>query len=119
MKKYELTDQTIAADGGTTLHRIRALRDFRGVKAGDLGGYIQTEENLAHEDNCWVYDDAQVYGNARVYRNVRLYINAQVFDNAQVCDNARVYGNALVCGDTWVFGEAKLDRVPQQDVWYT
>lgn len=36
-KKYELTDQTINVDG-RTLHRIKALRDFSDVQAGELGG---------------------------------------------------------------------------------
>lgn len=37
-KKYELTDQTIDVDG-RTLHRIKALRDFSDVLAGELGGW--------------------------------------------------------------------------------
>lgn len=40
MKKFELTNETIEYLG-RTLHRIRALRDFSNVKAGDLGGYIE------------------------------------------------------------------------------
>lgn len=46
-KKYELTDQTIDVDG-RTLHRIKALRDFSDVLAGELGGWIEKEENLSH-----------------------------------------------------------------------
>ena len=38
-KKYELTEETIDHHG-ITLHRIRALRDFSDVKAGDLGSFI-------------------------------------------------------------------------------
>ena len=45
MKKYELTDETIVI-GGQILHRIRALRDFAEVKAGDIGGYIENENNI-------------------------------------------------------------------------
>ncbi|WP_375616758.1 hypothetical protein [Bartonella sp. AP58NXGY] len=37
-KKYELTDEKIEFDGYLTLYRIRALKDFGDVKAGDLGG---------------------------------------------------------------------------------
>ena len=37
--KYELTDETKKA-GFTTLHRIKALKDFGNVKAGELGGYL-------------------------------------------------------------------------------
>ena len=46
MKKYELTDETISVNGHT-LHRIRALINFYNVKAGEVGGYIENEENLS------------------------------------------------------------------------
>ena len=45
MKKYELTEETKVI-GGKTLFRIRALRSFGGIKAGDLGGFIENERNL-------------------------------------------------------------------------
>lgn len=48
MKKYELTDKTMEINN-RTLFRIRALRDFGNVKAGDLGGFVETEDNLSHE----------------------------------------------------------------------
>lgn len=65
-KKYELTEETIKVDG-RTLHRIKALRDFGGVKKGEKGGYIGKENNLDHESNAWVYGDARVHGNACVF----------------------------------------------------
>ena len=65
MKKYELTDETIVYLGHT-LHRIRALISFNDVQAGDLGGWIETEDNLDQDRSAWVYGNAQVYGNARV-----------------------------------------------------
>ena len=45
MKKYELTANTKNVYG-KTLFQIRALKDFGDVQAGDLGGYIEKEENL-------------------------------------------------------------------------
>lgn len=65
MKKYELTDETIKI-GGHTLYRIKALVDFGNVKAGDIGGRIEKEENLAQDGNARVSGNAWVYGNARV-----------------------------------------------------
>ena len=47
-KKYELTDETIN-HYGVVLHRIKALRSFGDVKAGDLGGFIESEDNLSQE----------------------------------------------------------------------
>ena len=46
-KKYILTDE-IRAFYGKILHRIQAVRDFGNVKTGDLGGWIEKEENLSH-----------------------------------------------------------------------
>ena len=71
MKKYEMTNESIEFIG-VKLFRIRALQDFRDVKAGDLGGYIEKEDNLSQYDYCWVYGNARVYGDAEVYKNTHL-----------------------------------------------
>ena len=102
MKKYELTEETTVTVLGKTLYRIKAVRDFGSVKAGDLGGYIEKEGNLSHFDNARVSGDARVSGNAWVYGD------AWVFGNARVCGDAKVYGNARVCGDAWVSGNAEV-----------
>ena len=70
-KKYEFTVETIEVSG-RTLHRIKAIRNFGYVKAGALGGFIEKEENLSHEGNCWVYNDAKVYGDAEVCGNAEI-----------------------------------------------
>lgn len=77
MKKYELTDEAIKVTG-RTLYRIRALIDFGGVKAGQLGGYIEKEENLAQDGDAWVDGDARVGGNAWVGGNARVGGNADI-----------------------------------------
>ena len=92
MKKYELTKETKVI-GGKTLFRIRALRSFGDIKAGDLGGFIENERNLSHEGNAWVSGNARVSGNALVSGN------AWVRGDAWVSGYARVSGNALVSGD--------------------
>lgn len=69
MKKYEFTGET--KETGTcikiTLRRIKAVVDFGDVKAGELGGWIEKEENLSNEGNAWVCDNARVYDNADLY----------------------------------------------------
>ena len=107
-KKYELlTNDTIELNG-KILYRIKALKDFSNVKAGDLGGYIEKEENLSHEGNCWVSGNAKVYDNAIVYCNAYVYGNAKVRNNAQVFGNAKVYDNAKVFDKAWVHGSARV-----------
>ena len=100
---------------GHTLFRIECTQDFKEIKSGTLGGYIEKEENL--DDDAWVFGnakvfgDAQVYGNAWVYGNARFYGNAQVYDDAQACGDAWVFGNAQVCGKAWVYG----DKITNKD----
>lgn len=60
MKKYKLTNETIV-HFGFTLYRIEALMDFSDVKAGDKGGFVQSENNLSQLCNAWVYGNAKVY----------------------------------------------------------
>lgn len=86
MKKYEFTDEKKLV-GNHTLHRIRAVRDFGVVKAGDLGGWIEDEDNLSHDGYAWVYDEALVEGNAFVTGNACVTGDALVTGNAQVKDN--------------------------------
>lgn len=51
MKKYELTSET-KVFLGKTLYRIKALVQFGNVNAGDLGGWIEKEENLSQYGNA-------------------------------------------------------------------
>lgn len=64
-QKYKLTNLT-RSYRGRTLYRIQALMSFNDVTVGDLGGWVESYDNLSQFDNCWVYDNAQVYGNAKV-----------------------------------------------------
>ena len=72
-KKYILTEETKEV-GGRILHRIQAVRDFDAVQKGDLGGWVESEENLSHDGNCWVFGDGEVFGNARI--GVNAYISS-------------------------------------------
>ena len=87
VKKFKLTSEFIVDISGVKLFRIKALIEFGNVKAGDLGGYIEKEENLSHMGNAWVSGNARVSGDARVS------------GNAQVSGDAQVFGDARVSGD--------------------
>ena len=86
--KYEFTGDTLVADDGAVLHRIKALVSLADVDAGDLGGWIEKEENLDSSGDAWLHGDAQVYGNARVSGDAQVYGNARVSGDAQVSGNA-------------------------------
>ena len=99
MKKYEFTGETKEIRllfRTATLHRIRATVAFGIVEVGDLGGWIEKEENLSHEGKAWVCGDAEVCGDAKVC------------GDAEVCGDAKVWGNAKVCGDAKVFSASHV-----------
>ena len=107
MKKYEFTGE-VKNWFGNTLHRIRAVVSFGDVSVGDLGGWIEKEENLSHDGNAWVCNNAWVCDNARVCDNALVCDEARVYGNARVCDEAWVYGNARVCDEAWVCDNARV-----------
>ena len=104
-KKYELLKDDTVTYFGRTLYRIKATTDFGDVRKGDLGGYIEKEENLSHLGNAWVTDDAWVSGDALVSGD------AWVSGNARVSYDAIVTGNALVSGDARVSGNATVTEL--------
>ena len=89
MKKFELTSEFVTFLG-KKLFRIKALVAFGDVEEGELGGFVEKEENLDQFGNSWVSGNALVSGNARVHGN------AWVSGDAQVSGDAWVYGNAWV-----------------------
>ena len=106
MKKFELTTEFITNFLGTKLFRIKALVEFGEVKKGELGGFVEKEENLDHDGDAWVYGDAQVYGDARVYGDAWVYgdqMYATVKGFGSECRNTTFFvtkdGNVCVnCG---------------------
>lgn len=113
MQKYKFTGKTKEVYG-RTLFQIACVTAFASVGAGDIGGYIEKEDNLSQDGNAWVYGNAKVCGNAKVYGDAKVcgnawvYENAEVYGNAEVCGNAKVCGNAEVYGNAWVYGDAKV-----------
>ena len=71
-KKYELVVDDTITFWGWKLFRIKALISFGSVDAGDLGGYIYTEDNLSQEGDAWVSGDAKVWGNAEVWGDAKV-----------------------------------------------
>lgn len=52
-KKYELVKDDFVMVNGNKLYRIKSLIDIEPwVAAGQLGGYIEKEENLSHVGKC-------------------------------------------------------------------
>lgn len=111
-KKYEFTGETCKTSDNVVLKRIRALVDIdlgdRVVKAGELGGWIESERNLSHDGFAWIGDNASVRDDARVTGDALVCGDALVMDDARIFDNARVSDNAIVREHAQVFGHAKV-----------
>lgn len=114
-KKYELTNETVTNDTGHTMYRIKALKDFtlisgETVHAGDLGGYIESEDNLSHEGSCWVAYRSLVFGNTapdEIYGGTpHITENAYIKDST-VSENAVISGNAFIL-NSHLSGKAKV-----------
>ena len=130
-KKYKLTDESIEHNG-RTLYRIQALKAFLDVEIGDLGGFVESEDNLSHDGDCWIYNNAKVYDTARVQHDVQIHHDAEIYGEANIFHNAiisdfakvydhadvsgfanvggdaQIYGNAWVCGGTFIRGNTKV-----------
>lgn len=110
MKKYELTNETTKVNG-RTLYRIRALKTISTnlmlVQEGELGGFVESEFNLAQEGNCWIGDNAVVFKNARVYDNAIIRGHSYIYGNARVFHNATIQDSSC-SNSTWIYGTAAV-----------
>jgi len=99
-KKYELTDTVLVVDGHT-LHRIRALRPFACVSRENSGGFIESEDNLSHDGNCWIYGNTRVFGHARVSGDARIYHYVSICGNAHILGGVRLFGRVKLDHGIW------------------
>lgn len=123
------------------LYAIRLLKDLQFhsrndivppviLKAGAIGGRIESEDNLSQEGNCWVMKSSQVCGDAKIYddaivigskifQSAKIFGNVGVFDStvadtAEIYDNARVR-NSSISGTAKVFGNARITNSKIRD----
>ena len=108
--KYEIT--SIAHEKYPFLHRIRALRDIGSeVKAGDLGGFVESESNLSFEpgDDAWIFHDAIAAGEGCVDQGSVLRDRAVVCGCASVSHKTEMSGDSRAEDDAYIRG-ASLSR---------
>ena len=99
MKKFELTTESIYLLG-IKLFRIKALVTFGCVKKGELGGFVEKEENLDHTGSAWIFGNAEVSGNqmhatvkgfGSQYRNTTFFITR----DRNICVNCGCFSGTL------------------------
>lgn len=115
-KKYKLSDVSITINRGAeiVLYRIEAIRSFNDVICGDMGGYVESEDNLSQEDDCWIYDDSMVFNKARVsnkavvHNNVIIYKGAIIKDNVIITDNVVIEGESIISGNSQISDNVEI-----------
>lgn len=99
--KYKFTRDWQVVNGHT-------VRGIRRISDGLIGGWIESEDNLSQQGDCFVYDEAIVYGGARIEGDAEVHDEAEVKDGAVVKDSAKIYGNALIGGRSIVADESRV-----------
>ncbi len=111
MNKYKLTDET-KEYCGHIYHRIQALIDIGdSVKAGDLGGFVESESNLIQHGICWIHNNAMVgedcvvHNNCQVGGNAKLTGKVTLWDDVVIEGNIELNGSARIVGNLEIFNE--------------
>lgn len=119
LKKYGILKDYYKRDDDKTVHRIIALKSFKGpygtiIHKGTLGGWVEGYHNLSQDGSCWIYnegicrDSAAVYDNAAVTGSAKVTDYASVLNSASIGDNARLRGYANISGNAEIFGNANI-----------
>ena len=108
-KKYKLTKETMCI-GDKVLYRIKALKDFGDVKKGQLGGFVDSEQNLSQFGDCWVYYGAKVFNIARVSSDAKIKDNSSVSGDATICGNVIITDHASIYGSAFIYGDAVVQN---------
>ena len=115
--KYRLVGKTKMFDDKNyrkvSMRQIEALRDIprHGVKAGDLGGYVNTRDVLSQEGDCWISAGSVVIKHKD--REVSIKDDALVegnlwLDNSKIGENALVSGEEIQLAYSVVYGDAQI-----------
>jgi len=100
IKRYELTQNR----DNQGLYQIRAILDnpLWNVKAGDVGGWVESENNLSQEGMGWISEGASVQGEALVHHALlndgthvygKSVLHNGIFEQSQIVDSDIFNGN--------------------------
>lgn len=105
------------------LFRIIALKDFESpggfVKAGETGGFVQSEANLSQTDSTWIAQTAKVFDNvcpvdSYITNDARIF-DSPTIENSIISGKARVFGECIVKGSLITDNGDVLDKAKVSD----
>ena len=101
------------------LHRIKALKDFtltngKEIHKGDLGGWVESEDNLSQEGLCWIYEECKMYENAKRSGNSIGYGNSQQSGHSQQYENSQQYGDSCQYDCSKQYGHSRQGENSRQ-----
>lgn len=115
MNKYRLSEESRLftwqdndARKSFVLRQLVALRDFNDVKTGTRGGWVDSEEILSQDGNCWIYDENSVaFANCRISGNARITRPCAICDGVNISDDvwidaAEISGGAQICDNVTI-----------------
>ena len=106
-----MTSRSISEEfEGETLYRIKALRDFGNVHAGEYGGLISEDAKLSSRGDCWVEKHAKLCKGSSLSGDAIISGHA-VVSNSDVSASARIEGYYRVYDSTISDEVALLDKV--------
>lgn len=89
------------------LYRIIALKNLFVVGYGhvsihEIGGYVESDDNLSHEGNCWIAHTAKAFDKAIVVDDALLKDDSAIYESAKIIGHtimehhAHAYGNCII-----------------------
>ncbi|MDR1897070.1 MAG: DUF3945 domain-containing protein [Prevotellaceae bacterium] len=96
-KHFALTNNFIVSDEGKLLYQIKCIEDTKHARIGELGGYIEHEDNLA--GTAWIDKGVQVSGNSKIEDGVlvvgRSYIKDSIISGKSNISDSHINGSNI------------------------
>ena len=104
--KYELIEAEENPSG--LKYRVKALRNFKDVREGDVGGLVSNEKSVSQEGNCWVFPDAKMLDDSKIFNNATLRHRSMMYGKTEMHDDSTMRGDAEMRGTSELHGYSAI-----------
>lgn len=105
-KKYILRRDKPLIYKGKKLFPIIMLWGGGNFHVGELGGYIENEDNLSHKGFCWVYPNAKIWGKSKLNGDICL-IQGEMGDDGNI--NTKITSSPSQKDEPYFFKQMRKD----------